>query len=59
MSDEDEPVVVPTGKTVHYGSLEVVELARQVGEVPSKDALEAAKEAGHINISEGNVNCFI
>lgn len=54
MSDEDEPVVVPTTKTVHYGSLEAGEQVRQASEGAAKDAVEAAKEAGNINISEGS-----
>lgn len=51
MSDDEEPVVVPTGKTVHYGSLEASERARQSGESSSQDLTEA-KEAGNINVSD-------
>ena len=52
MSDEDEPVLVPSGKAVHYGSLEASERARQSGETSGQDVMAEAKEAGNINISE-------
>ncbi|KAK7487244.1 hypothetical protein BaRGS_00021472 [Batillaria attramentaria] len=52
MSDEEEPVAVPSGKTVHYGSLEAAEKARQADQAAGKDVIEEAKESGNINISD-------
>ncbi|KAK7094688.1 U4/U6 small nuclear ribonucleoprotein Prp4-like [Littorina saxatilis] len=54
MSDEDDiMVVVPSGKALHYGSLEATEKSRQTGETTGQDVLAEAKEAGNINITEG------
>ena len=56
MSDEDDDVmIVPAGKALHYGSLEEKEKARQKGET-SKDVLTEAKQAGNINITD--CECF-
>lgn len=52
MSDDEEPVLVPTGKAVHYGSLEASEKARLADQAAGKDVMEEAKESGNINISE-------
>lgn len=55
MSDEEgEILVVPSGKIVHYGSLEETEKARQAAEAKGQDqdVLAEAKEAGNINITE-------
>ena len=53
MSDEEEPVIVPSGKALHYGSLEATERARQSGETSGQDVLAEAKDSGNINISDG------
>lgn len=53
MSDEDEPVLVPSGKALHYGSLEASEQARQSAETSGQNVLAEAKASGNINISEG------
>ena len=54
MSDEEDEVLsVPSGKSVHYGTLEATEKARQAAEAKGQDVLAEAKEAGNINFSQG------
>ena len=58
MSDEEEgPSYVKKQKVIHYGSLEDKEKARMAASNKTaallSTAIEAGKEAGHINITEG------
>lgn len=54
--DEQQPTFVKRQKIVHYGSLEEREKARLAGDTTSiSSSISIGKEAGNINISDGNI----